>query len=241
MQAGCAVAGDDEGQGPLLLGNHLSGQVDHVADRRTLDADDADVGDQRPEPVEEVEQVRPRDAGEEILVPAREPDDLMREDRAENQQLVVVVDQLVDLHRHRLGEEAVRSLQGLGLAESAERHQRLGVVPLVIEELRLKKQPHPLDVFDPQQLADLHLGHRWVSPQRDEDIQRRDMRLEMLKQSIPQQRQRSCARRVRDDQQQPLARDIGNRHVLDDPVTDFVVGQNRGRSGHEVLHERREG
>ena len=47
-------------------------------------ADDHGVGHDRTEPMEKVEHLRPADAGKQVLVAARETDDLVREHRADN-------------------------------------------------------------------------------------------------------------------------------------------------------------
>ena len=56
--------------------------------------------------MEEIQDLRPADAGEQVLVAAGEPDDFVRKDRADDDDLVVIEDELVDFDRHIHREQA---------------------------------------------------------------------------------------------------------------------------------------
>jgi len=75
-----------------------------------------------------------RHARKEILVAAAEPDDLMREHRADDDHLVIVEDQLVDFDRHVQGEQAVGQFADFIRREPANLPERSGIVPLMVEE-----------------------------------------------------------------------------------------------------------
>ena len=57
-------------------------------------------GDDGSEPMEKIQHLRAADTGEEVFVATGKPDDLVRENRADDDDLVVVEQLGVDLHRH---------------------------------------------------------------------------------------------------------------------------------------------
>ncbi len=81
-----------------LLGRDQRGRfVDQGADRRDARrTDDVGAGDQRAEPVRQVDHLLTGDAWEEVLVAAGEADHLVREDRADDQRDVVLDDRAVE-------------------------------------------------------------------------------------------------------------------------------------------------
>ena len=82
-----------------------SGPVDHGAHGSVACADDLVVGDDRTQPVGEVDDLRAGDAGEEIFVAAGKADHLVREDRSADDELVIIKNELVqadgDILRHQ--------------------------------------------------------------------------------------------------------------------------------------------
>ena len=80
-----AVVRDAEGDRSPFVGDQLRRAIDHAADGGVFHTDDPDIRDERPEPMKEVENFRPTDAGEEVLVPAREANDFVREDRTKDE------------------------------------------------------------------------------------------------------------------------------------------------------------
>ena len=102
----------------------------------------------------------------------------------------------------------------------------------MVVELGLVEQSHPLHIIDTEQLADLGLGHRLVRPERDHHIESGNMWLDVREQRIPQQRQRSGAGRVRHNQENSFSGHIRDRDILANPLTHFVVGENRSCGRH---------
>ena len=71
-------------------------------------ADDLSAGEKRAEPVGDVDELLPRQAGEEVLVAARESHDLVGEHRAHNDGHVTLEHQPVDPDLDRFVESATR-------------------------------------------------------------------------------------------------------------------------------------
>ena len=86
------------------------------------------------EPVEEIQNLRPADAGEEIFVAAGEADHFVRKHRADDDDLVVIENEPVDfdghIHREQTAGELADFLRGMVPISC----QRGGIVPFVIEE-----------------------------------------------------------------------------------------------------------
>jgi hypothetical protein len=89
-------ASNHQAEAELFHGQESGGAVDDRAHRSLLVADDDGTLDQRPEPVERVDDLLARDAGEEVLVAAREARHLVGKGGADDHQKVVVEDLLVD-------------------------------------------------------------------------------------------------------------------------------------------------
>src|SRR5262245_46189096 len=87
--------------------------------------------------MEEIQYSRPADAREQILVTARKTNDLMRENGPDDDDLVIIEDELVDLHSHVHGEKSVAQFTDIFCGNDANFLQCSGVVPLVIEETHL--------------------------------------------------------------------------------------------------------
>ena len=87
-------------------------------------ADDLGAGDQRADPVGEVDDLLAGDAGEEVLVAAGEADDLVREHRADDEGDVVLDDGPVQRHLRRHGEQPAAQLGDPLGADRAEGRRR---------------------------------------------------------------------------------------------------------------------
>ena len=181
------------------------GLLDHLARRRPLAAVDHRVGDDRAQPVEEVDDLVARDAGEEVLVPAGEAHDLVREDRAEDQERVVVEDQLVEPDVHLFAEKAAADFRDLVGGDLADGGERLGLVPLVVEEPHGGVLALALADRHGEPLADLPLGQRLVRPEGDQAIDRLGLRLEAFVEQLEDLADRAGAGVVRNNHQDPLA------------------------------------
>src|SRR5437867_12070235 len=122
--------------------------------------------------MEKIQDLSSGDARKEILVDARKTDDLMGKDRADNDDLVVVEDQPVDLHRHIQGEQAAGEVGNLLGSYRADLNQRLRLVPSVIEEANAAKAALALGSRDFQPPANRFLAHRLMRAQRNQHIKR---------------------------------------------------------------------
>src|ERR1035438_6854240 len=90
-----AAGSPDKAEGELLRGDQGGALVDEGPDRGDgRRADDLSRRDESAEPVGDVDDVLPGDARKEILVAARDSDDLVRQDRAEDEGDVVLDDGL---------------------------------------------------------------------------------------------------------------------------------------------------
>ncbi len=198
---------DDQRETMPRHADHRGAVVDDRAHGSVAGADDLAVGDQGAQPVEGVDDLRPRDPGEEVLVPPREPDHLVREGRADDDQVVVLVDHLVDLDDDLARDHPSREFpHGLG-GDRADRPQLPGVVPGVVEEPRSGQGGLVEGRVDPEEAIDSLDRHRPVRPERDEDVERRDA-AEGPGDRADHQADRAGPRVVGDDQEDPLADEV---------------------------------
>ncbi len=138
------IAGKQAAQPRLRIDHHrqavdgqidlLQGPVDHPPDRGLLPADDLPAGDQRPQPVEEMEEFAAGDAGEKVLGPPGEADHLVGKDRPQDDDQVVIKDALVDIDRHPLPQETAGNRRHLFLGELSDPAKGLRLVPAVAEK-----------------------------------------------------------------------------------------------------------
>ena len=118
--------------GPIDL---LHRPVDHPPDRGVLPADDLPAGDQRRQPVEEMEERAAGDAGKEVLCASGEADDLMGKDRPQDDDQVVIEDAFVDIDRHPLPEKTAGNRRHLFLGELSDPLKGLRQIPAVAEKI----------------------------------------------------------------------------------------------------------
>ena len=182
------------------------GVVDHLAHRRPLVADDHRVGDDRAEPVEEVEHLRSADAGKQVFVAAGKPDHLVRENRPDDDDLVVVEEPAVDLHFHVEREQAAGQRAGLPGGNRTDRLERRRVVPLVVEQPRAAVFRLPLVGGDLQPRAHRLLAHGRVRAEREHDIARLANRADLSVHGFKEQTHRRGAGGVGYDQQDASVR-----------------------------------
>ena len=204
-------------------GDHLGRAVDHRPHRRVARADHLVVGDEGTQPVREVDDLRAGDAGEEVLVPAREADHLVREHRPADDELVVVEDAAVQRHRHILREAPAGELRDLGGGNRAEVREHRRVVPLVVVDARLADAP--ADDFGTDELRQRRVVHRLVRTQRDQEVDRARLAGEQLAEQREHPRHRHRARAVRDDEQHALAVERERGEAVAHDGAGLVVGQ----------------
>src|SRR6185437_13233924 len=129
------VGSDNHREAKFVDFDHRSGAVHDFADGGPLVADDHRVGAHGAEPMEEVQNLRAANAGEQIFIAAGEADDFVRENRAADDDLVVIVNELVDLDGDVHGEQAAGQITDVLRRNRADVFQRGRVVPFVIVEL----------------------------------------------------------------------------------------------------------
>src|SRR5207248_2107613 len=128
------------------------------------------VGDDRAEPVKEVQDLRAANAGKEIFVAAGKAHDFMGEDWAEDYQLIVVEDGPVDSDLHIHLKETIGQSGDFSGFDSANVSERGRIVPCMVEEAHAAKFAVSLFGCDLQAILDRLLAHRRMRAQGDHDI-----------------------------------------------------------------------
>lgn len=123
---------NDHAKAKFVGVNHCAGAVDDFSYGSPFIADDHRVGDNRAKPMEEVQYSGTANAGKKVFVTAGKADDLMRKNRADDDDFVVFENLLVDFDRHVHREKAVGELADFLGAECADAFKRGGVVPFVV-------------------------------------------------------------------------------------------------------------
>jgi len=197
------ILGDDEREARRRDGHHRRCAIDDCAHRRVAAADDLVVGDERAEPVREVDDVRAGDAGEEILVAARKADDFVREDRSADDDPVVIEDAPVERHGHRFFEPPAGELRDLGRGNFADRGEGRGVGPFVVEDPALARAA--VDDRHADESGKLRVVHGPMGAQRHQEIERGHLAGEHFPEESEELRHRHRSRAVGDDEQNALA------------------------------------
>ena len=185
--------------------DHGRRPVDDGPDRRVAGADDLIAGDQRAQPVGEVDHLWSADAGEEVLVTAREADHLVGKDRPTDDKLVVIENQFVDRHRHVHAQQAAAEMLDLGGRDDAQRAEGGRVFPVMVENAHSGIAASHLLSRRSQPPLDRLIRHRLVRSQRDQHVQRSDALRQQVVQQAKHQVDGAAARAVGDDQQHALA------------------------------------
>ncbi len=135
----------DDAEGVALAGDEVGGGVHQRPDRRDpAGADDLTAGDEGAEPVGDVDQLRPGQAREQVLVAPREADDLVREDRPDDHRHVTVDHEPVDADGDGLLEATARQAAHVLGRERAQRSEGVVVPPLVIDHVETVDADHGL-------------------------------------------------------------------------------------------------
>ncbi len=116
----------------------------------------------------DVDDPLPGDAGEEVLVAAGHADDLVREDRPDDQRDVVVDDGPVQQHLHLEAEPALGQLLDPRRGNGAEMGEGLRLPPLVVADLGARVDLGQVPPGVPQVRGEGVLAHRGVGPERDQ-------------------------------------------------------------------------
>lgn len=162
---------DDEAEGEFGNGDESCRAVNDPSDRRPFVADDFGVGDDRAEPVEEVEDLGTADAGEEVFVAAGETDDFMREDGADDDELIVVEGGSIDLHGDIHGEESAGEFVDFVRGNDAELMECGRCVPCVVDQVDLPVAAHFFAVRNFETLEHGFQRHGRVGAESEDDVE----------------------------------------------------------------------
>ncbi len=220
------------------------GPVDHPPHGRIFGADGGVGSDQRPQPVGKVDDIRPGDAREEILVAARKADHLVGEDRAAHQHVVVVQQQPVEAHGHALHQQPIAEPADLLGRDDAQVDQRLRIVPGVVEQAHGGVGGGLFFSGDAHQLELGFLAHGRVGAGGDHEIQLAHTPLQQSHDAGEEQRQRKGARAVGDQHQQALAVQRHARQAVHQDrfnfcLVEIAMGQSKTGQGHKGYLEGR--
>ena len=197
------------------------------------------IGDDGAEPVEEVEDVRPADAGKKILVPAGKSDDLVRKDGADDDELVVVEDGAVDRNGHVHLEQAAGELADLACRDRAEGGKGGGVVPGVVEDADPAVLAGPLLGGDFQAAVDRLVAHRRMGAQGDHHVEGFGFAPDEIVNDAEEQADGGGARGVGDDQQHLLAGEAERGEGLGGDIAHLRFGEAAvGQAGVDRLRLR---
>ena len=204
--------------------------VDHRPHGSLLDPDRADDGRQRAQPMGGVDHIRPGDARKQVLRPTRKADHLMREDRAEDQDLIVFQHGLVDADVYFIRQRRMPARTGdpldLVLVDNPQRNQRRGIVPRMVEQAHVPVCRLPIRGADANESAQAFLGQRGMRPQRYHEVEPADI-VQDLDDHAEQRGQRQRAGMVGDQHQHPLPREPPAQPLCQ-CLTDFIVHERTG-------------
>src|SRR5580704_17030000 len=122
--------------------------------------------------MEEVQYLRTGHTREKVFIATGETDDLMWEDRAYNDHLVVIKQSPVRLHLDRHREEPVRKLSDFLFRNKANLAESVRVIPLMIKDANIGVLGGSFATGDLQARTDCLFGHRRMCSQRDQHIER---------------------------------------------------------------------
>ena len=168
--AAAMLLDDVEAEGHARGGNHGGAGVDDFSDGGVFRADDDGVGDERAEPVEEVEDLGACDAGEEVFVAAAESGDFVRENGPDDAEEVVFEDAFVDGHFDFLAHEAAGDGFDVVGGDGAEGDEGVGVGPVVIEDAEVCEVGGAFGGRDAEVGVDGVLGHGGMRAEGNEEI-----------------------------------------------------------------------
>src|SRR6266699_2712654 len=179
--------------------------LDDAPHGRIRDTNSVHARNERPQPVGEIDDIRPRDAREEILSPAGEACYLVGKYRPADHQLVVIEDQTVERNRHLVNQQVT----GQACCFLARYHtnglEHFRLRPVMIE------YPHPGKTFrsfsrgNPYQALNRLLGQRRMRSQGNKVIQLHYALPKLLIEQAKEQRYRSGARAIGDNDQYSLS------------------------------------
>src|ERR1051325_5912792 len=162
---------NDHAKTKFIRVDHRPGAIDHFAHRRPFIPDDHRVGNDRAQPMEEVQYRRAADAREKIFIATGKANDLMWENRADDDDFVVFENLLVDFDRHLHREKAVGELTDFFGAERANAFEGGGIAPLVVVKADSSEFVSSLRLRYFEPFTNTSLVHRLVCAKGDEHIE----------------------------------------------------------------------
>src|SRR6266699_4065401 len=178
--------------------------LDDAPHRCILDTNGVHARDERSQPVREIDDIRPRDTGEEILGPAGEACYLVRKYRPADHQLVVLKDQTVERNRHLVNQQVTGQACRFLARYHTDGLEHFCLRPVMIE------YPHPGKTFrsysrrNPYQALNRLLGQRRMRSQGNQVIESLYALPKLLVEEAKEQRYRSGARAIWDNDQYSL-------------------------------------
>src|SRR6266699_113690 len=179
--------------------------LDDAPHRRILYTNSMHACNERPQPVCEIDDIRPCDAGEEILGPAGEACYLVGKYRPADHQLVVLKDQTVERNRHLVNQQVTGQACCFLARYHADGLEHFRLRPMMIE------YPHPGETFrsfsrgNPYQVLNRLLGQRRMRSQGNQVIELPYTLPKLLVEQAKEQRYRSGARPIGDNDQYSLS------------------------------------
>lgn len=208
VECGEVFSFHDHADGFAAGGDHGGGAVDDGAHGGVFVADDAGVGDDGAEPVEEVEDFGSADAGEEVFVSTAEACDFVGEDGAEDDEEVVVVDDAVDVDFDIDAEEVVGEGGDVGSGDDADGGEVTGVVPGMVEEADVAEGSGALGGSDAEVFEDGGFGEGGMGAESNDDINAGGTGGEGVVQGMKEEGKGTGAGAVGNDEEDALAIDV---------------------------------
>src|ERR1700736_3249657 len=175
---------------------HRAGTIHDFAHRGVLVADDHWVGDYRPKPVEEVEHFRPAHARKKVFVTAGKPTNLMRKNRAGDNDLIVLKKQAIDVDGHVHRKQTAALAFDLGGGNGADVLQGQRVIPLVIKQPDRAVFSLTLLNGNFQSMTDRLFAHRLMRAECNHNIECGRARSDLLKNAFEKHSQGTSSGRV---------------------------------------------
>src|SRR5437667_1286064 len=198
------IALEDKRQTEQRTCHKLCRTVDDTPHGSIFDPNGMHAGDQRSQPMSEIDNICARDAREEILGAPRETGYLVRKDRPADDQLVVFKDHTVERHEHLIHQQPIGQLVCFLARYGANSLERMRVRPVVVEDLYIGIAFRSLTCRYPHQLVNRFFRHGWVSSQGNEIIQLRHAPPKLFIEQAKDQWYRCCAGSIwNDDQDAP--------------------------------------
>ncbi len=169
--------GHDHGQQRHGGVEERGGAIDDGAHRSIDRADHVRTGDQRSQPVREMNDRRRGNAREEVLRSAREPDDLVREHRTADENVIVLDDQPIQRDRHILLEAPSGDCRDLARRYRPQVGERCRIVPAMVEDARAAAAA--VDDRSANQPTERRVVHWRVRTERDEIVECRHARAQL--------------------------------------------------------------